>query len=297
MSEGSKSNSRPRVLVTGGRGRVASAIREELGGEHWDIIACSRTADAEFVSTESLLASTSALGVDVILDCAWSSVPASAGDLGGASVSTDLAGVQRWIDRLKAEPAPPLFVFMSSGAVYGPAPERPSREADEPKPQGAYAEAKLAAERLLLSSGLPVCILRVAPLYGLQVAAQTKQGVISHLVSAALSGTVFQQWGQNTVKDYLHREDFCEALRLIVDQRLSGDLWNLGSGVATHLTDLVTLVESATSSRINIDLQPAPAWDVQDNRLDISKLQAAISWEPKISLEAGIAREVQRLRA
>jgi nucleoside-diphosphate-sugar epimerase len=115
-------------------------------------------------------------------------------------------------------------------------------------------------------------------------------------VSAALSEAVFEQWGADTVKDYLHRTDFCEALRVIVERRLQGGPWNLGSGVSTHLTDLVRLVETATDRVIKVNVQPAPEWDVQDNRLDIGKLWSAIDWRPTISLESGIAQEVQRLR-
>lgn len=204
--------------------------------------------------------------------------------------------MRRWIGRLSTDPAPPLFVFMSTGAVYGPASGGPSLESDEPHPQGAYAEAKLAAEQMLLSSSLPVCILRVAPLYGLPEGAQKLQGVIAHLLASALKHQTFEQWGEDSVKDYLHRGDFCAALRRIVERRMQGGIWNVGSGVGTHLRDLVRIVERVTGHPLDINLRPSPEWDVRDNRLDITKLREAIDWQPAISIERGIGLECERLR-
>jgi len=284
-----------RVLMTGGRGRVGTAIFEDLAAETWSITRCSRTGGEGWLAMDDVLSSFGSLDADGIIHCAWSSVPASAGVINDQAIAEDVQLIQRWIARLKASPVPPLFVFISSGAVYGAAPGRPSRETDEAHPQGAYAAAKLAAERLLLDSGLPVCILRVAPLYGLNSDAKTKQGVISHLVAAALHGTAFSQWGEDSVKDYLHRVDFCEALRRVVAQRLQGGIWNLGSGIATHLTDLVKQVEAVTGCPITVNVLETPVWDVRDNRLDITKLCAAIDWQPRISLAEGIALEAQRL--
>jgi UDP-glucose 4-epimerase len=286
---------RPRVLVTGGTGRVAHAIRDELGAA-WQVTSCSREAMDDMLASDDILSGKGSMGFEAVVHCAWSCVPANAGSRFGAAASEDLASLRRWVERLSSDPAPPLFVFMSSGAVYGPAPGRPSVESDEPQPQGAYAEAKLAAERMLLQSALPVCLLRVAPLYGLPEGRQKLQGVISHLLAAALRNQSFDQWGEDSVKDYLHRSDFCEALRRIVAQRLQGDVWNVGSGVATHLRELVRIVEKTTGHQLEINLQPSPEWDVRDNRLDITKLRGAIDWQPGVSIERGIELESVRLR-
>ena len=275
---------------------MAQAIREDLSAA-WVLRACSREGGEGLLSNETLLAGKGSLGLDAIVHCAWSSVPADAGLKLDASASPDIAALKQWIARLADDAHPPLFVFMSTGAVYGPAPERPSREDDVPHPLGAYGEAKLHAEQLLLQSGLPVCILRVVPLYGLPEGKQKRQGVISHIVSAALRGHTFFQWGQDSFKDYLHRTDFCEALQLVVEQRLQGGIWNLSSGEAAHLGELVKFVEQITGRSITVEMHPSPAWDVRINRLDISKLQHATRWSPRISIKEGIEREVQRLAA
>lgn len=290
-----------RVLVTGGRGRVAKAILQDLN-EAWQLQACSREAGDGLLAMEELLAGDGPLGFDAIIHCAWSSVPKDVGAQQSHAETPDERLLKRWIARLGRDAEPPLFVFMSTGAVYGNAGEHPSHEdRDDPQPRGEYAAAKLRAERLLLDSSLPVCVLRVAPLYGLPAAAQKGQGVISHLITAAVTGGVFHRWGATSRKDYLHREDFTRALRRIVDgglkhSALSNGIWNVGSGEATHINDLIRLVEKHSRRRIQIQDSPSPKWDVTDNRLDISKLQHDTGWKASISIDEGIQREVERAR-
>jgi len=90
-----------------------------------------------------------------------------------------------------------------------------------------------------------------------------RQGVIARLVWTALNNSVFQQWGGHSVKDYLHSEDFTEALARIIQRRLTGIL-NVASGVATSLDDLVQMVEVASGRNLQVEVQPAPDWDVQE---------------------------------
>lgn len=287
---------RPRVLVTGGRGRIATALWEDLGGSAWDIIRCSREAAPGFVSQQQLLTSHASLEVDAIVHCAWSSVPATAEQMSAAQLAQDLDLLRRWIARAEAEATPPLFVFISTIAVYGETPGAPATEMTTPMPKGAYARAKRDAEQIVLASKLPACVLRVAPLYGL-CNAESKQGVIAHLIAAAQPGKVFTQWGDDSVKDYLHRTDFTEALRRVVAQRLHSDLpFNLGSGEASHLTALVDQVSVAMNHTIVVQKIDTPAWDVRRNLVDITRLCTALDWQPKFKIATGIADAVRSSR-
>jgi UDP-glucose 4-epimerase len=284
---------RPRVLVTGGRGRVATALWEDLGGSAWDIVRCSREAPQGFVSQQQLLTSHAPLQVDAIVHCAWSSVPATAEKMSAAELAQDLDLLRQWIARAEAEATPPLFVFISTIAVYGETPGAPATEATPPNPKGAYARAKRDAEQILLKSKLPACVLRVAPLYGL-CNANSQQGVIAHLIAAAQPGKVFTQWGDDSVKDYLHRTDFTEALRRVVAQRLHSDQpFNLGSNEASHLTSLIDQVSAAMNHTIVVQKIETPAWDVRQNLVDITRLCTALDWQPQIKMAAGIANAVR----
>ena len=284
----------PHVLLTGGRGRAATAIRQALSAGGWRLDVCSRTAGDGMLLLEEVLAGSGPLGVNAVIHCAWSTLPAVAQEHPGRAAQVDIPLLERLIHRLKADPRPPLLVFMSTGAVYGPAPGRPSRETDMPCPQGEYAKGKLMAEALLQDSGLPHCILRVSNLYALPSSPSDRQGVIARLVWTALENGSFQQWGGHSVKDYLHRDDFVAALKWVIEHGLTGVV-NVASGTATSLDELVRLVKQETGRAFQVEVKEAPAWDVTDNRLDISLLRERTGWAPTIALEEGVAREVARM--
>ena len=286
----------PHVLLTGGQGRVATALRKELAGDGWTLDVCSRTPRPDMLALEDILSSAGALGVDAVIHCAWSTVPAVAQEHPQRTAEIDLPLMERLIHRLKADPNPPLLVFMSTGAVYGLAPGRPNREEDETRPLGDYARGKLAAEALLQASGLPHCILRVSNIYSLPSTKHDRQGVISRLVWTAVEGGTFQQWGAHSIKDYLHSADFARALMSVIEHRLTGVI-NVASGEATDLADLVSMVERAVRKPLRIELRDGVAWDVTDNRLDIGLLQSKTGWKPGTTIEEGVRAEVARVIA
>lgn len=285
----------PHVLLTGGRGRVATAIHEELARGGWTLDVCSRTPGEGIRSLEEVLASSDPLGAEAVVHCAWSTVPAVAQENPERAAQVDLPLLERLVQRLKNDPQPPLLVFMSTGAVYGPAPDRPSLEADIPHPIGEYAKGKLAAETLLQASGLPHCILRVSNLYALPSSPQDRQGVIARLVRTALEGGTFEQWGEHSIKDYLHSADFARALAAILRQRPTGIL-NVASGVPTSLADLIQHVEKAVGAPLRIKHKPGADWDVTNNQLDIGLLKSLTGWQPETPIEDGVRAEVAHFR-
>ncbi len=284
----------PHVLLTGGRGRVASSIRKELAGGGWGVDVCSRTAGEGLLDLENILTGSGSMGVDAVVHCAWSTVPAVAQEFPERTETVDLPLLKKLIQRLKADPQPPLLIFMSTGAVYGPAKGRPSVETDKTVPLGEYARGKLKAEALLEDSKLDYCILRVSNIYSLPSTKHDRQGVISRLVWTAIEGGTFQQWGGHSVKDYLHSTDFARALMSVIEHRVTGVV-NVASGEATELAHLIEMVKRAAQKPLNIEPKPGADWDVTDNRLDIGLLQSKTGWKPSFTIEEGVRAEVRRV--
>ena len=280
---------RPNVILTGGRGRVGSAILAACRSV-WNLRSFSRIAGDGHRGLEELLCGKEPLRARALIHCAWSTVPATAEGDPGSSERIDLPLLREIIARVRKESEPPLLVFMSTGSVYGPAPGRPSKEGDVPGPIGSYARGKLAAEELLLASGLPTCVLRVGNVYGLPSARQNAQGVIAKLVRAALTGETVPRWGADSVKDYIHSSDFTTVLQHIVARPIEG-VWNVGTGAGTSLSTLIALVEQAAGCSLKITLLPAPKWDVADNRIDVTRLKHILAWQAAISIEEGIHAE------
>ncbi|MDQ5979626.1 MAG: NAD-dependent epimerase/dehydratase family protein [Verrucomicrobiota bacterium] len=286
-----------RLLVSGGRGRLAALIADNFQAPDHEVVLYSRRADETHRVLHRLLDPAELAGADVVLHLAWSTLPATAEQTPGPEDQHDLPYLEKLLAALASLPAAqrPLLVFLSSGgAVYGNAPGRPSREDDTCRPIGRYAKAKLAAEEMIRTAaahhGLPGTILRVSNPYGYPVPSGRVQGIIPHAIRAAAEGSPLTLWGDGSArKDFIHYTDFLGALRAVLARKLTGT-FNLGAGESHSLSEILDLVTKHTGRKISTVSTPAAPWDVQDSRLDISRLQAATGWRPRTSLDEGIRR-------
>lgn len=286
-----------RLSITGGRGRLASLIADHFRAPHYEVTLFSRTPGPNFTPLDALLEPTVLARSDVILHLAWSSLPATSEKNPGIEDRYDLP----WLERLLAAQAdcpadrrPHLVFFSTGGAVYGNAPERPNHEDDPCQPIGRYGRAKLAAEQLIQARSerhdLASTILRISNPYGYPVPMARAQGLIPHALRFATEGQPLPLWGDGSArKDFLYYTDFLAALDPIIHQRPRG-VFNLAAGESHSVREIIALVEKHTERTMTTQLAAAPAWDVQDSRLDRRRLSAATGWEPQVSLDEGIRR-------
>lgn len=297
------SSSRPkRLLVSGGRGRLAALIAGHFGAPAGELGLFSREGGPGFRPLADLTTPATLAGTDTLLHLAWSSLPATAELAPAGAEAADLSLLGKILSALAAVPAPqrPHFVFFSSGGtVYGNAPGRPSRETDTCQPIGRYGRAKLAAEEMIRTAiardGLPAAILRISNPYGYPVPSGRVQGIIPHAIRCAAEGATLTLWGDGHArKDFLHYTDFLGALQEVIERRLTGT-FNLAAGESHSVHEILSLVEKHAGRKVQTQLSAAPAWDVRDSRLDHSQFTAATGWQPRISLDEGIRRSVAGL--
>lgn len=288
-----------RLLVTGGRGRLAALVAGHFSPGSRPVARFSRTAGDGLEPLEAVFRPATLAGAGALLHLAWSTLPAQAERDPATAGRTDLALLERLLTALANVPAAerPLLVFFSSGGtVYGNAPDRPNREDDPCRPLGAYGRAKLAAEQLITAAaerhGLAAAILRVSNPYGYPVPPERQQGLIPHAVRCALTGQPLALWGDGSArKDFLHCSDLLAALEAVLARRLTGT-FNVSAGESHTVREVIDLVEQATGRRLALAPAPAPAWDVYDSRLDSRRLTAATGWKPQVPLAEGIRRAV-----
>jgi len=286
----------PRLTVTGGRGRLAQVIRQNLESKSRNYVSLSRSESDEHLALESLFEPSLLARTDVLLHLAWSTLPVTSEQQPGAEWETDLpllAKLLRSITSASLQTRPHLIFFSSGGAVYGPAESnRPAVEEDECAPIGWYGQGKMAAERLIREfgerHGLAYTILRVSNPYGYPAPHHKLQGIIPFLIESARQGRQFNVWGDGTArKDFLHYTDFLTALELVIAQKPQGT-FNLSHGESHTIAEVIALIETATGQVISTHHQPAHAWDVHDSILNNQKLCASLEWSPSTSLAQGI---------
>ncbi len=293
------SNRSTQIHVTGGRGRLATLIAEHFRARDVGVHLYSRIAGDGIRSLSELAPGGPLTSDDILLDLAWSTLPATSEQSPGLEEREDLPRLAKTLEHiaaLAADSRPHYIFFSSGGAVYGNAPGRPSREDDVCQPIGRYGRAKLAGEQIVNEAasrhGLSCTILRIANPYGYPVPAGRAQGVIPHAIRCAIEGQPLTLWGDGHArKDFIHHTDFLSALAAVIARRLTGT-FNLAAGESHSVREIIALVEKHTSRRILTNSTPAPAWDVHDSRLDPSRLRAATDWNPRIPLDEGVRRAV-----
>lgn len=285
-----------KIAITGGRGRWAPVAAEKMAANGYEVVLFSRKGGEKIQGLPSLLDPTVLSEFGAILHFGWGTVPKTSEVREGAEWKGDLPFLSRLLRAVASLPVDrrPHFVFPSTGAVYGDCSEKAATEEDLPRPKSYYASAKLAAEDLLRAYGLhgkgPVTILRVTNLYGRPDAGGKPQGLIARLHACHRDHRSPEIWGDGrATKDFLHEEDFLEALRLCLEKKLTG-LWNLASGKPVAVSALLKICETEWDWRPRCRFLPAPLWDVQRTAINPARFCQAFGWRPQVDLSEGIRR-------
>ena len=295
----------PRILITGGRSRLAGIIHPSLVASGADVTSVSRSEGGHHLGLENLFVNNLLDQTDTVLHLAWSTVPMSSERNVGLEWEQDIPLLIKVLKTICASPnrGKLHFIFFSSGGtVYGNAVNgRPSRETDSCAPIGWYGHAKLAAERLIEEygqrHGLAYTILRISNPYGFPVPTHKPQGIVPFLLHSATHGTPFSVWGDGTArKDFLYHSDFTDALARVIRLRPTGT-FNVSCGESHTVNEVIACVEETLHRKIPTQRSPAHAWDVHDSLLDNAKLVAATGWKPSVQLAEGIRRTATDLKS
>ena len=204
---------------------------------------------------------------------------------------------------IMASDTPDRLVFLSSGgAVYGNPARLPADESQPPNPLSSHAAGKAALEAFFTSfahcNKVPLTVVRPSNLYGPGQALRGGFGLVRTLLDKALRGGPIEVWGDgSSVRDYLFIDDAVDACRRLIAQPDLSGIFNLGSGVGTSISALISLVSTVTGRDIEVLTHPARDVDVRAIVLDTGRIGAATGWAAQTALEPGLRRTWAWLRA
>lgn len=212
----------------------------------------------------------------------------------GEFIHTDVFGTFVLLEAARNAPKLRRFIQISTDEVYGSVPEGASRETDELRPRNPYSASKAAADRLAYSYwasyGVPVIVTRASNNYGPH---QFPEKVIPLFITNLIEGRKVPLYGDGlNVRDWLHVEDHCRAIDLVIERGADGEVYNIGGGNEVPNIDLThRLVDLLGADRSMI--QPVADRQGHDRRyaLDTGKLRA-LGWQPEVPFEEGLARTV-----
>ncbi len=196
-------------------------------------------------------------------------------------------------------------VMACTAAAYGNNPALPKREAMRPEPESPYGLTKVAGEYYLRAFaqlyGLQTAGLRYFNVYGpRQDPKSMYSGVISKFVEVLTAGgtpTVFGD-GRQT-RDFVFVKDVVQAnLKAMHATPLEpGEVFNVGTGQAVSLLDLLAVLGDLTGSHSAPKFAPPRVGDVLHSLADITLARRVLGYEPRTSIRDGLQELLNWKRA
>ncbi len=212
----------------------------------------------------------------------------------GEFITTDVYGTFVLLEAARQAPRLRRFVQISTDEVYGSVPEGASQEGDELRPRNPYAASKAGADRLAYSfwatHDVPVVITRASNNYGPY---QFPEKIIPLFITNAIDDRPVPLYGDGlNVRDWLHVDDHCRALDLLIDQGASGQVYNVGGGHEVPNVELTRAILTLLDKPGSL-IQPVADRPGHDRRysLDTTKLRG-MGWRPQMRFEDGLADTV-----
>ncbi len=302
-----------RILVTGGLGFIGSAFIRRLVHAGQDIVNIDldtyagdvRRLEGADVRTERVDVASYDLG-RLVRDLAPSAIVHLAAEShvtrsetdAGRFFATNVEGTRRVL-AAAVEHGIERVVHVSTDEVYGPALDHPFKEEDKEPGEGratsAYARSKAVADDLACSymDRMDVVVVRPTNCFGPW---QHPEKAIARWATRGISGDPLPVWGDGGyVRDWMHVDDACRALEVILDRGERGGIYNIAPQ-ADPLTNLEIARTLAAAAGRDEDAVYLTAYDRPDHDrryfVDGTRIRA-LGWAPAASLADALVATVR----
>jgi len=188
-----------------------------------------------------------------------------------------------------------ILLLVSTDEVYGDVPEGRSTERDAFKPRSPYSASKAGGEHIARayaeSFGLPLLVTRGSNNYGPY---QYPEKLIPVLITNAIDDLPLPLYNDGSaLRDYLHVDDHCRAIDLVLHEAPPGGVYNVGTGAETNgrqVAEAVLDIMRKPRSLIQY-VADRPGHDYR-YAVDIARI-TELGWEPQVRFAAGLERTVR----
>jgi len=298
-----------KIVITGGCGylgsniakRLLSAGHEILIIENFSTSVRNELKDCQIVKCDITnpkeLENLKATGYDVLLHLAAQSSGPKSFDIPDIDIKINILGTLNMINWCRDNDIKRIL-FASSFVVYGDNPNTEIlSEVEACNPKSIYALSKYASEQLLKIYAEPLGIqwnaLRMFNIYGPgQDLSRNDQGMVSIFLNIVRNNNyVGVQGSLDRFRDFIYIDDVVQGWELcLLNNEFPNQIYNLGSGVKTHLSSLIdSLIEAyGKTNQVKVEEVGTTPGDIMGCYADIFKISDQLGYDPKFSLKKGI---------
>ena len=186
------------------------------------------------------------------------------------------------------------LIYISS-YVYGNPEYFPIDENHPINPHNAYTESKYIGERLCKffseNSKLNVIILRPFNIFGESM----KDGYfLSNIINSSKTNEKIKILNKNSKRDFLHVNDFVNAILRAIDYECKFEIFNVGSGESFSFEEIISKIENFLNIKLNIDYNDDKKQSIQEIEADITKIKNSLNWKPKRKFEEELLKMLKK---
>jgi UDP-glucuronate 4-epimerase len=291
-----------RYVVTGAAGFIGSTLARTLQEAGHDVVGidcftdnydpAEKEENARGLDVRRLDLAEETLdldGVDGVFHLAAQAGVRSFGDVFPLYVRRNLIATQRVFEAAAA--AGLRVVFASSSSVYGEAEAYPTPEDTPPSPVSPYGITKLGCEHLArayaAAFGLDAVVLRYFTVYGPR---QRPDMFFRRVCNTLLTGATFEIYGSGEQsRSFTYVDDAVAATIAAMGSAPVGDVYNVGGGDEATMLEAIALLEQVSGRKLDVQHVGPAKGDVSRTKADVSRIGAALGWEPRTPLVDGLA--------
>ena len=298
-----------KALIIGAAGFVGPYLAHSLAAAGWKVTATklpherlelpdADVRDMNILNPEELRACLDEEQPDGIFHLAAQSSVALSWKNPDLTIDINVKGAAHLMEAARLQEKKPRILLIGSSEEYGVIPgDGVVVETTPVQPANYYAATKVCQEMI----GMMYC-----KAYGLEVMAtrsfnhigpgQAPVFVVADFckqvadIEAGKQEPLMRVGNLAAMRDFTDVRDVVEAYRMLMDAGRPGETYNVGSGHAVKIEDLLHRILSLSDRKITVEKDPKRfrPIDVPLVQADIGKLQADTGWKPVIPIEQTI---------
>ncbi|HVN11811.1 MAG TPA: dTDP-glucose 4,6-dehydratase [Kineosporiaceae bacterium] len=191
------------------------------------------------------------------------------------------------------------FLHVSTDEVYGSIEAGSWPETDPLRPNSPYAASKASSDLITrayaVTHGLDVVVTRCSNNYGPH---QFPEKVIPLFITNLLDGLPVPLYGDGgNVREWLHVDDHCRGVQLVLTRGRAGEVYNIGGGTELSNRELTAHLLRACGADWSM-VRQVPDRKGHDRRysVDWTKARTELGYVPQVSFAQGLAATVDWYR-